>query len=129
IVSDLRDVDSITKMVDKARLEFGEIDILINNAVVRHEAPVDEFEIDDWHTALAVNLTAPLLLCKSLIPHMKRARWGRIINLSSIYSKRATSNRVAYITTKTALLGLTRAVSYETSQFGITCNSIAPGTV
>lgn len=129
IASDLRHVDAVTKLADEAQLESGGIDILMNNAVVRHEAPVDEFEIDDWDMALAVNLTAPLWLCRRLIPHMKRVHWGRIINLSSIYSQRATRNRVAYITTKTALLGLTRAVACETAEYGITCNAIAPGTV
>ena len=100
------------------------IDILVNNAVVRHFAPVEEFAPQRWEEALAVNLSAPFHLIRLALPAMKKRGWGRIINLASIYSTRAVADRIDYVTTKTAILGMTRAVAIETATTGITCNAI-----
>lgn len=107
----------------------GAIDILVNNAVVRHFAPVEDFAPERWDEALAVNLSAPFHLIRLALPAMKQRNWGRIINLASIYSTRAVADRIDYVTTKTAILGLTRAVAIETATSGITCNAISPGTL
>jgi 3-hydroxybutyrate dehydrogenase len=96
--------------------------------VVRHFAPIEAFPPERWDEALAVNLTAPFLITRLAIPGMKQRGWGRIVNMSSIYASRATANRIDYVTTKTAILGMTRAVAIETAQCGITCNAICPGT-
>jgi 3-hydroxybutyrate dehydrogenase len=105
------------------------IDILVNNAVVRHFAPVEEFPPEQWDRALAVNLSAPFHLIRLALPAMKARGWGRIVNMASIYSSRAALDRIDYVTTKTAILGITRAVALETARTGITCNAIAPGTL
>jgi 3-hydroxybutyrate dehydrogenase len=107
----------------------GAVDILVNNAVVRHFSPVEHFPSERWDEALAVNLSAPFHLIRFALPGMKERRWGRIINMASIYSIRAVADRIDYVTTKTAILGMTRAVAIETTKSGITCNALCPGTL
>jgi 3-hydroxybutyrate dehydrogenase len=126
--TDLRQPHAIAGMVDTAIDEFGSIDILINNAVVRHVGSIEHFGTAEWDNALAVNLSAAFHTIRLAVPRMKQKRWGRIINVSSIYGLRGAPNRVGYVTTKTALIGLTRAVALETVSHGITCNAVCPGT-
>jgi 3-hydroxybutyrate dehydrogenase len=128
IRADLSQETEIETMMNEIG-RFGDLDIVVNNAVVRSFAPVEEFASTDWNRALAVNLSAPFHIIKRALPGMKQRGFGRIINMSSIYATRATENRVDYVTTKTALLGLTRAVSLETIRTGVTCNAISPGTL
>ena len=127
--ADLRDVDQIETMVARALSTFGNVDIVVNNAVVRHFAPAHELARTDWDAGLAVNLSAAFHLARLALPGMLDRQWGRIINLASVYGSAATANRVGYVTTKTALLGMTRALAIETSTQGITCNAVSPGTV
>jgi 3-hydroxybutyrate dehydrogenase len=126
--ADLRRPDEIEEMVALATKAFGSIDILINNAVVRHVGSIEHFGTAEWDEALAVNLSAAFHTIRLAVPRMKQNRWGRIINVSSIYGTRGATNRVGYVTTKTALIGLTRAVALETVSHGITCNAVCPGT-
>jgi 3-hydroxybutyrate dehydrogenase len=129
VAADLTQREAIETTMDALLGRLGAVDILINNAVVRHFANVEQFPPDRWEEALAVNLSAPFHLTRLALPGMKRRGWGRIINLGSIYSTRAVENRIDYVTTKTAILGMTRAVAIETAMTGITCNAICPGTV
>jgi 3-hydroxybutyrate dehydrogenase len=76
-----------------------------------------------------VNLSAPFHLIRLALPAMKQRGWGRIINMGSIYSSRAVEDRIDYVTTKTAILGMARAVAIETARSGITCNTLCPGTL
>ena len=101
----------------------------MNNAVVRHFSPVENFPPERWDEALAVNLSAPFHLIRLALPAMKQRHWGRIINMASIYSTRAVADRIDYVTTKTAIVGMTRAVAIETTKSGITCNALCPGTL
>jgi 3-hydroxybutyrate dehydrogenase len=129
VAADLTQRPAIEAMMDKLLSRLGAIDIVINNAVVRHFAPVEQFLPDRWEEALAVNLSAPFHLIRLALPAMKQHGWGRIINMGSIYSTRAVENRIDYVTTKTAILGMTRAVAIETATTGITCNALCPGTL
>ena len=104
-------------------------DILINNAVVRFFGKIENFAPEQWDEALAVNLSAPFHTIRLSMPAMKAKNWGRIVNMSSVMGFQATADRVDYATTKTALLGMTRAVALEVARTGITCNAICPGTV
>ena len=126
--ADLRRPAQIESMVSEGREAFGAIDILINNAVVRHAAPVESFGTAHWDEGIAVNLSAAFHAIRLTVPGMKQRGWGRIINVSSIYGLRGAVNRVNYVTSKTALIGLTRAVALETVAHGITCNAVCPGT-
>jgi 3-hydroxybutyrate dehydrogenase len=126
--ANLVDPTAITTLIAATIRDFGGIDILVNNAVTRHTAPVEEFTGDQWNESIAVNLSAAFHATRLVVPGMKRLGWGRIVNVSSIYGLRGAVNRVGYVTSKTALIGLTRAVALETATSGITCNAVCPGT-
>jgi 3-hydroxybutyrate dehydrogenase len=129
VAADLTSRAAIEAMMATLLARLGALDILVNNAVVRHFAPMEEFSPERWDEALAVNLSAPFHLTRLALPAMKRNGWGRIVNMASIYSTRAVENRVDYVTTKTAIVGMTRAVAIETATSGVTCNALGPGTL
>jgi 3-hydroxybutyrate dehydrogenase len=116
-------------LVQGVETALGGLDILVNNAVTRHFAPIDQFPVQAWEKALAVNVSAAFHLVRLALPAMRARSWGRIINMTSIYGERGTVNRVDYVTSKSALLGFTRAVAMETLRDGITCNAVSPGSV
>ncbi len=126
---DLSEEAGVARLIDATREAFGDIHVLVNNAVVRHFAPIHEFPVDRWNAALAVNLSAAFHSIRLTLPGMRSAGFGRIINMSSVYGFFGIANRIDYVTTKTALLGMTRVVALETLNDGITCNAICPGTV
>ena len=126
--ADLAVPAQITDLVETADRAFGAIDIVINNAVVRHFAPLEDFKVEDWDRALAVNLSSAFHVTRLALPGMRRRDFGRIVNISSIYGQRGAVNRVDYVTTKTALIGFTRAVALEVAGQNITCNAICPGS-
>jgi 3-hydroxybutyrate dehydrogenase len=129
VQADLADPQAIEAMIAGLRSTLGGVDILLNNAVVRHFAPVDEFPVDKWDQAIAVNLSAAFHTIRLCLPGMRKKGWGRIFNMTSVYGQRATPNRIDYVTTKTALIGMTRSVAIEAAAHGITCNAICPGAV
>jgi 3-hydroxybutyrate dehydrogenase len=129
IAADLTQRTAIEAMMGDLLARLDGIDILVNNAVVRHFALVEDFSPERWEQALAVNLSAPFHLTRLALPAMKRRDFGRIINLGSIYSTRAVEERIDYVTTKTAIVGMTRAIAIETAQTNITCNALCPGTL
>ena len=129
VAADLSQRGAIETMIAALLGQIGAVDILVNNAVVRHFSPVEHFPPERWDHALAVNLSAPFHLIRLGLPGMKARGWGRIINMASIYSTRAVADRIDYVTTKTAILGVTRAVAMETARTGITCNALCPGTL
>jgi 3-hydroxybutyrate dehydrogenase len=127
--ADLRNPSEIEQMFRDAEATFGGVDILVNNAVVRCAAPVENFPVAAWDEGIAVNLSAAFHTIRLAIPGMKKRGWGRIINVSSIYGLIGAANRVSYVTTKTALIGLTRAVALELLNDNITCNAVCPGSI
>ncbi len=127
--ADLSELAEVERLMAYAREACGGPDIVINNAVVRHFAPIEQFSAADWQLSLAVNLTAPFHIIRLALPGMRAADFGRIVNMSSHYGQRGAEGRVDYVTTKTGILGLTRAVALETAGTGITCNAISPGTL
>ncbi|MEN5107283.1 SDR family NAD(P)-dependent oxidoreductase [Pseudomonas sp. TWI672] len=128
VAADLSSESGVELMINSAKSLLGGIDILLNNAVVRHFAPVHEFPVEAWERALAVNLSAVFHATRLVLPEMRNGGWGRIFNMTSIYGLRGAPNRVDYVTTKSALLGFTRVVALENLDFGITCNAISPGS-
>lgn len=105
-------------------------DIIINNAginiinVISHEV-----ELSQWNKTLAVNLTAPFIICKAYLPSMVKNRWGRIINISSIYGLRGVDWNLPYNVSKHGISGLTKSIAKDYGAQGITCNEICPGPV
>src|SRR4051794_13905948 len=94
VAADLSQRVSIESMMTDLLGRLGAIDILVNNAVVRHFAPIEQFAPERWEEALAVNLSAPFHLIRLALPAMKERGWGRIINMASIYSTRAVADRI-----------------------------------
>src|SRR6185503_5590333 len=127
--ADVADAQQIADLVAAARKTFGSVDVLINNAVVRYFSPIEEFKPADWDRALAVNLSSAFHTVRLALSGMRERDFGRIVNVASVYSLFATVNRVDYVTTKTALIGFTRAIALETARTNITCNAICPGTI
>jgi 3-hydroxybutyrate dehydrogenase len=119
----------IVGLIETANKRMSGIDILVNNAVVRHFATIETFPVERWNQAVAVNLSAAFHTIRLTLPIMRKAGWGRIINMSSIYGSVAIAQRVDYVTTKTGLIGMTRVVALETIGEDITCNAVCPGAV
>lgn len=127
--ADLARADAIADMIRTATAELGGLDIVVNNAVVRQFGPIEEMAVAGWDHSIAVNLTAAFHTIRLTLPGMRARGFGRIVNVSSIYGLIGAVNRADYVTTKTALIGLTRAVALETATLDITCNAICPATV
>ena len=127
--ADVADLAQIQRLIAAAAERFGGVDILVNNAVVRHFAPVEQLTPAEWEQSLAVNLSAPFHLARLVLPMMRARGFGRIVNLSSYYGVRGAENRIGYVTTKTGLIGMTRAIALEAGDMDITCNAICPGTL
>lgn len=104
-------------------------DILVNNAGVALVGNVLELPDDDWDQSLAVNLTAPMLLTRHCLPHMRAQGFGRVVNIASISGLRAGTGRLAYGTSKAALIALTQQFAVESARWGVTVNAVAPGMV
>ena len=109
---------------------FGRIDILINNAALPLTTRFERISAREWRDALEVNLTAPFLLMQAVVPAMKAQRYGRIVNISSTAGRMvSTLGGAHYTTSKTGLLGLTRAAAKELGPYGITVNAVCPGMI
>ncbi len=126
--ADLAHADQVSQLMESALAAFSAVDILVNNAVVRHFAPVQEFSVEAWDRSIAVNVSSAFHTIRLALPRMLERNFGRIINMSSIYGLIGATNRVDYVTSKTALIGMTRAVALECAKTGVTCNAVCPGS-
>lgn len=126
---DLTRVDQIEAMMRETAKAFGGVDILINNAGMQHVAPVEDFPVDKWDRIIALNLSSAFHTSRLAIPYMKHKGWGRIIQTASAHSLVASPFKVAYVTAKHGIAGLTKTIALEVARFGITANCISPGYV
>ncbi len=129
VTVDLALAEGCHELVDKTLSTYGRVDILVNNAGYQYIAPIDEFPDAVWDNMIALMLTAPFRLTKSVWASMKANGWGRIINIGSIHSVRASPFKVGYISAKHGLLGLTRTAAREGGEYGITVNALLPAYV
>jgi 3-hydroxybutyrate dehydrogenase len=112
--------NQIADMVAKTERDFGAVDILVNNAGIQHVAPVEEFPIEQWDSIIAVNLSSAFHTIRAAVPGMKKRKWGRIINICSAHSLRASPFKAAYVSAKHGLAGLTKTVALELAEHGVT---------
>ena len=118
------------EIVRRTLERFGRIDILVNNAAMARSTRFPDLTADEWRATLEVNLTAPFLLTKAVLPPMKQQGYGRIINVSSSAGRMvSTLGGAHYTASKAGLLGLTRASAKELGKFGITVNAVCPGMI
>jgi 3-hydroxybutyrate dehydrogenase len=125
--ADLSIPSEIEQLVGATQRRFGKVDIAVNNAVTRTWGEIDALPVEKWNYAIAVNLTAPFHVLRLTMPGMKERRWGRIINLASNSGLAATPRRVDYVSTKHALVGMTKVAALEGLPYNITANAICPG--
>ena len=118
------------EIVQRTLDRFGRIDILVNNAALARATRFADLSADEWRATVEVNLTAPFLLTRAVLPTMQAQHYGRIVNISSSAGRMvSTLGSAAYTASKAGLLGLTRAAAKELGRFGITVNAICPGMI
>jgi gluconate 5-dehydrogenase len=126
-VADVSGEENISRLHDEVSNQLGTVQILINNAGINIRKNLVDFSLSEWRSVMDTNLTSVFLMCRAFVPLMKGTGYGRILNLTSIMSHVSLPGRSAYSASKTALLGLTRALALELAPEGITVNGISPG--
>ena len=129
ISADCKDLEAIRQGVLTAVEANGGVDILVNNAAISSFSMFCDLTQEMWGEMLAVNLNAPFHFTQMVLPHMVHEKWGRIINISSIWGETGSSCEVHYSTAKAGLIGMTKALAKELGPSGITVNCIAPGVI
>lgn len=128
IEADFTDTACPARVVEEVVTRAGRLDILVNNAGMMQEALAEEMTLEDWERSLRVNLTAPFLLIRAALPHLRKGP-GAIVNIGSIEGLGANPRHAAYCASKAGLHGLTRAVAVDHGAEGIRCNAVAPGWI
>jgi len=125
VTIDLASADSIKEAFAKA----GKIDILVNNAAVTKDGLAVRMKKDDWDSVISTNLTGAFLATQQVLQGMMKARWGRIINISSVVGESGNPGQANYVASKAGLIGLTKSLAQEMGSRNITVNSVAPGFI
>ena len=126
---DVANEDQVKETIKAAIAQFGKIDILVNNAGITRDQLVMRMKRTDWDAVLETNLTSAYLCIQAVIPSMLKQRWGRIINITSIFGQMGQAGQANYAASKAGLIGLTMAIAREVGSRNITCNAIAPGFI
>ena len=127
--ADMSKPAQIEDMMKFAASTFGRVDVLVNNAGIQHVANVEDFPLERWDAVIAINLTSAFHTTRLAIPAMRKANWGRVINIASAHGLVASAQKSAYVAAKHGIVGLTKTVALETATSGVTCNAICPGWV
>lgn len=125
-LSDSADVESLPK---RAAEVMGSVDVLVNNAGITRDQLFMRMSDDEWASVLEVNLTSTMRLCRGVMRGMMKARWGRIINISSIVGATGNPGQANYAASKAGMVGMSKSIAYEVASRGITVNCLAPGFI
>ncbi|MFZ1339856.1 MAG: 3-oxoacyl-[acyl-carrier-protein] reductase [Paracoccaceae bacterium] len=129
LACDLSDPEAVEGLVKRAVEAMGSVDILVNNAGITRDGLAMRMSDDDWQAVLDVNLTAAFRLCRAAIRGMMKARWGRIVNISSVVGQTGNGGQVNYAASKAGLVGMSKSLAAEVASRGITVNAVAPGFI
>ncbi len=125
IKADMSKGDECRALIEQA----GACDILVNNAGIQHVAPIDQFPTEKWDAIIAINLTSAFHTTAAALPIMRKAGWGRVINVASAHGLTASPFKSAYVAAKHGVVGFSKVTALETAREPITCNAICPGYV
>ena len=126
---DVSDEEQIKSTIKAAIAQFGKVDILVNNAGITRDQLVMRMKRADWDAVLQTNLTSAYLCIQQVIGSMLKQRWGRIINITSVFGQTGQAGQANYAASKAGLIGLTMAIAREVGSRNITCNAVAPGFI
>ncbi len=129
LLADLGDPEATAGLVKQAEAAMGSVDILVNNAGITRDGLLMRMSDDDWDSVIALNLSAAARLSRGVLRGMMRARWGRIISISSVIGATGNAGQANYAAAKAGLFGLTKSIAYEVATRNITANCVAPGFI
>lgn len=127
--ADMSDGEACRAGVEAVAEAFGGCDILVNNAGIQHVAPITEFPVAKWDAIIAINLNSAFHTTAAALPLMRKAGWGRVVNIASAHGLTASPYKSAYVAAKHGIVGFTKVIALETAQEPITANAICPGYV
>lgn len=128
-VLDVADEEQVKTTIKAAIAQFGKVDILVNNAGITRDQLVMRMKRADWDNVMQTNLTSAYLCIQQVMSSMLKQRWGRIINVSSVFGQMGQAGQANYAASKAGLIGLTMAIAREVGSRNITCNAVAPGFI
>ncbi len=129
LTCNLSDADAVEALPKQAVAAMGSVDILVNNAGITRDNLFMRMSDDEWNSVLDVNLTATMRLCRGVLRGMMKARWGRIVNISSVVGTTGNPGQGNYAASKAGMIGMSKSLAYEVASRGITVNAVAPGFI
>ncbi|MEM8553448.1 MAG: 3-oxoacyl-ACP reductase FabG [Pseudomonadota bacterium] len=129
LLCNLSDAEAVTALPKQAVEAMGSVDILVNNAGITRDNLFMRMSDDEWASVIEVNLTSTMRLCKGVLRGMMKARWGRIINVSSVVGATGNPGQGNYAASKAGVIGMGKSLAYEVASRGITVNAVAPGFI
>jgi len=127
--ADVSDEDEVDALFGAIETSLGSVGILVNNAGIRCHGDIVDTRVEDWNRVLSVVLTGSFLTTRRALPGMIGAGWGRIVNLAGLSAQSGAAGRVAVVTAKSGIVGLTKATAHEVAAHGVTANAISPGFI
>ena len=125
----LSDAEAVIELPKRAAEAMGTVDVLVNNAGITRDNLFMRMSDDEWQSVIDVNLTATMRLCKGVLRGMMKARWGRIVNISSVVGATGNPGQGNYAASKAGMVGMSKSLAYEVASRGITVNCVAPGFI